>query len=378
MQILAATDFSTRSNRALRQAGLLAQPGNAQLHIVHVVDDDQPDELVRMEEREAERLLNEQTASMPELRNVQTRLMVVTGDPFDGILRAAAEVNADLIVMGSHRKQLLDIIVGTTIERVIRKGPFPVLMVNNEAQRKYENVLAPVDMVDASADALRVATTTGLIGDNRATLLHAFMPVGKGKMFIGGADQDSIDSYVASERDEVMNELAAFLAASVDRIGGRWSLRVEEGGPMEVISRVISEIRPDLLVMGTNGRSGLLKVLIGSVTEEASTLTERRYSGSVSCEAMNSACLFFSAEASFASGLVAEPCRSNQNHQRYGRCCDDENDHQQLMQYRSGSKSRKINHRRRCDKDCSERRSKRGRVDALIETRESAVVRTIQ
>ena len=71
MQILAATDFSTRSNRALRQAGLLAQPGNAQLHIVHVVDDDQPDELVRMEKREAERVLNEQMASMPELRNVQ-------------------------------------------------------------------------------------------------------------------------------------------------------------------------------------------------------------------------------------------------------------------------------------------------------------------
>ena len=269
MQILAATDFSTRSNRALRQAGLLAQPGNAQLHIVHVVDDDQPDELVRMEKREAERLLNEQMASMPELKDVQARPLVVTGDPFDGILRAAADVNASLIVMGSHRKQLLDIIVGTTIERVIRKGPFPVLMVNNEAQRKYENVLAPVDMVDASADALRAATTTGLISDNRATLLHAFMSVGKGKMSIGGADQDIIDSYVAGERDEVMNELAAFLAASVDRIHGRWSLRVEEGGPMEVISRVISEIQPDLLVMGTNGRSGLLKVLIGSVTEEA-------------------------------------------------------------------------------------------------------------
>jgi nucleotide-binding universal stress UspA family protein len=269
MQILAATDFSTRSNRALRQAGLLAQPGNARLHIVHVVDDDQPDELVRMEKREAERVLSEQMASMPELRDVQAHPLVVTGDPFDGILRAAADVNADLIVMGSHRKQLLDIIIGTTIERVIRKGSFPVLMVNNEAQRKYENVLAPVDMVDASADALRAATTTGLIGDNRATLLHAFTPAGKGKMFIGAADQASIDSYVANERDEVMHELAAFLAASVDRTDGRWSLRVEEGGPMEVISRAISELRPDLLVMGTNGRSGLLKVLIGSVTEEA-------------------------------------------------------------------------------------------------------------
>ena len=95
--------------------------------------------------------------------------------------------------MGSHRKQLLDIIVGTTIERVIRKGPFPVLMVNNEAQRNYEKVVAPVDMLDASADALRAALSTGLISNNRATLLHAFMPIAKGKMFMAGR-ADGIDS----------------------------------------------------------------------------------------------------------------------------------------------------------------------------------------
>lgn len=70
------------------------------------------------------------------------------------------------------------------------------------------------------------------------------------------------------ERERARNELAAFLAAyDLDR--ERWSLRVEEGGPIEVISRVAADLRPDLLVMGTHGRSGLLKALIGSVTEEA-------------------------------------------------------------------------------------------------------------
>jgi universal stress protein E len=268
MQILAATDFSTRSNRALRQAGLLAQPGKAQLHIVHVVDDDQPEELVRTETREAKRVLNEQTGSMPELRGVQTGLMVVTGDPFDGILKAAADVNADLIVMGSHRKHLLlDIFIGTTIERVIRKGPFPVLMVNNEAQRRYEKVVAPVDMSAPSAYALRVALSTRLIS-GRATLLHAFFPLGKGKMFVAGTDQATIDEYATSERREAMEELATFLVAN-DLGREKWSIRVEDGGPMEVISRAVAEMRPDLLVMGTHGRSGILKVLIGSVTEEA-------------------------------------------------------------------------------------------------------------
>lgn len=269
MQILAATDFSTRSNRALRQAGLLAQASNVELHIVHVVDDDQPDKLVRLEMREAERVLNEQANSMPELRGMQPRLVVITGAPFDGILRAAAKIQPDLIVMGSHRKQmLLDIFVGTTIERVVRNGPFPVLMVNHDAQRRYEKVVAPIDMSDASANALRVALSTDLIGDKGATLLHAFLAPAKAKMSATGSDQAEVDDYVASERQRAMDELAAFLVAN-DLKNRRWSFRLEEGGPMEIISGTISEMNPDLLVLGTHGHTGLLKALVGSVTEEA-------------------------------------------------------------------------------------------------------------
>jgi nucleotide-binding universal stress UspA family protein len=274
MRILAATDLSTRSNRALRQAGLLAQSGSVQLHIVHVVDDDQPDELVRMEKREAERLLSEQADSMPELRGTRTQPIVVAGDPFDAILRTAGDIQPDLIVMGSHRRQLLrDIFVGTTIERVIRKGTFPVLMVSNEAQRIYERIVAPIDMSDASAHALRVALSTGLISDKGATLLHAFVALGKGKMFVAGSDQADIDSYVESERRQAVDELATFLVAN-DLEHARWTLRVEEGAPMEVISRAVSEMHPDLLVMGTHGGSALLKTLIGSVTDAALRLLD--------------------------------------------------------------------------------------------------------
>lgn len=269
MQILAATDFSTRSNRALRQAGLLAQASNADLALVHVVDDDQPEALVDMEKREAERILAEQVSVMAELQGVKCRPTVVSGAPFAGILRTAASMPADLIVMGSHRRQILrDIFVGTTIERVIRTGPFPVLMVNNEAQRRYEKMVAAVDMSEPSANALRIAKAAGLIGEVRATLLHAFLPLAKGKMFVAGADVASINEYVASERLRAMDELIAFLVAN-DVNREEWFLRVEEGRPLEVITQVTRELHPDLLIMATHGRSGLLKALIGSVTEEA-------------------------------------------------------------------------------------------------------------
>jgi universal stress protein E len=147
MQILAATDLSTRSHRALRRAGLLAQANDAELTLVHVVDDDQPADLVEIEIREVERILTEQIGAVTELNGVHCRPAVIAGDAFNGVLRTAESTRADLIVMGAHRKQLLlDIFVGTTIERVIRMGRYPVLMVNDTVERPYETALAAVDM----------------------------------------------------------------------------------------------------------------------------------------------------------------------------------------------------------------------------------------
>jgi universal stress protein E len=268
VQILAATDFSTRSHRALRKAGLLAQASGAELTLLHVVDEDQPKDLVDIESREAERILAEQIGAIDELRGAKCRPMVITGNPFDGILISARMIGADLIVMGAHRKQLLrDIFVGTTVERVIRTGPYPVLMVNNEAVGPYRSAIAAVDASEPSANAIRVGKSLGLVGDESVTFLHAFLPLGKHRMSIAGVNQASIDEYVASERRLARDELIAFLAAN--QISDLNLLRVEDGEPFDVISRAVEEMRPDLLIIGTHGRTGLLKVLLGSVAEEA-------------------------------------------------------------------------------------------------------------
>lgn len=269
MQILAATDFSTRSDRAVRQAGLLAKSSNATLHLVHVVDDDQPESLVNLEKREAENILREQVKVVPELQGLKCQVLVTQGTPFTGILETAGAVGADLIVMGAHRRQILrDIFIGTTIERVIRTGPFPVLMVNNEAQRRYENVMAAVDMSEASGNALRRAKIMGLIGETRTTVLHAFQAFAKGKMSLAGVQKGTIDDYGEKERQRALGELNEFVGAP-GLNSENWILRAEEGTAMDVISRALVEVRPDLLILGTHGRTGLLKVLLGSVTEEA-------------------------------------------------------------------------------------------------------------
>jgi universal stress protein E len=269
MQILAATDFSTRSQRAVRRAGLLAQEHEAEVVLVHVVDDDQPQDLVALETREAERILNEQIEAVPELQPVSCRPDVVGGDPFDGILRAARSTEADLIVMGAHRKQLLlDIFVGTTIERVIRRGSWPVLMVNNEGQEPYLTALAAIDMSEPSANAIRTAIALKVAGDARLAFVHAFHPLAKGKMFVAGLPKGAIDEHVGEERVRATKEVIEFLGANgVDGYGS--PLLVEEGSPFEVIKSAVGRFRPELLIVGTHGRTGLAKAVLGSVSEEA-------------------------------------------------------------------------------------------------------------
>jgi nucleotide-binding universal stress UspA family protein len=171
--------------------------------------------------------------------------------------------------MGAHRKLLLrDIIIGTTIERVIRAGPFPVLMVNGEVDRPYQTTLAAVDLSEASLNAVKAGMALGLPYGDRLTLVHAFVPLAKGKMYYAGLSRETIHAYVADERLRAGRELAAFLDSNRfhDRAG---PIRVEEGTPFEVISTTVDRSKPDVLIMGTHGRSGFAKALLGSVTEEA-------------------------------------------------------------------------------------------------------------
>lgn len=265
MQILAATDFSIRSHQALRRAGLLARSLGASLALVHVLDESSSGNSFEMDRRQAGRMLMEQIGVLPELRDVDCSHHVVRGSAASGIMGVARTVDAGLIVLGAHRRRhlLKDIFVGTTAERVIRHGRIPFLVVHGDPGHPYDRVLIPVESSKPSRRALRFAVASEMIDLSRATLLHAFVAIGKVKWCAAGGN---IDRYEDGERQAALDELAAFLAAG--DFGERsWNLRAEEGLPVEVIMRVAKQKSPDLIVMGTHARSGLLKALMGSVTE---------------------------------------------------------------------------------------------------------------
>ena len=139
-KILTAIDFSENSEFAFDYALTLATQFNAELTIIHVINE--PVDLrgfyvphISFEQLEKE--IEESAVKMMEkfcssklgaFSNYKTSIM--TGIPYDEILAAAARINASLIVLGTHGRTGLDrILFGSTAERVVRSASCPVLTV---------------------------------------------------------------------------------------------------------------------------------------------------------------------------------------------------------------------------------------------------------
>jgi universal stress protein E len=266
-RLLAATDLSARSDLALHRAVSLAELHQADLHIVHVVDSDQRVEVVAHEVAQAEELLRNQLAGIDHRTPPSCASSVLTGDPFEEIVKAAEAGQADLVVLGAHRKRLLlDVFVGTTIERVMRTGHQPVLMVNAPADQPYRRIMAAVDLSDSSAHALREAKRVGLLNDAFLTVTHVFDPMAKGMMIYAGVEREKVEEYVAQEAAATRQALIAFID-DLDLGDVRYGIRLQEGQPLHAISKQVEIDNPDLLIVGTRGMTGMKRILLGSVAD---------------------------------------------------------------------------------------------------------------
>lgn len=199
--ILFATDFSPRSDRAGRRALLLAKQFGARVTLVHVVDDDQPNRLVKRARAEASRVLEEMRQTFVEVDGIDCETSLAVGEAFAGTLSVCADVGADMIVIGPHRRQVLkDVFTGTTAERIIRKGVQPVLMVNGTPAGQYRNVLVATDMSEHSLAALRSCRELGL-GEVAAVIVaHVFDAPAKSYMHRASLVDEDIADYVSEEK----------------------------------------------------------------------------------------------------------------------------------------------------------------------------------
>lgn len=143
-RILVPVDFSECASKALEYALPFARQFGATLLVTHVIQPYIPIpemtgvdvELIEAQMREAaERELKVVCKALP--ADVVSEQVLRIGHPQTEIVRAAKELNADLIIVSTHgRSGLAHVFLGSTAERVIRHAGCPVLVVR-ENEREF-------------------------------------------------------------------------------------------------------------------------------------------------------------------------------------------------------------------------------------------------
>jgi len=157
--IVHPTDFSEHSNNAFHLACSLARDYHARLVVLHVAMPPfiaygegpippNPDVYLREEKAQLEQIQSPDPSILMEKRFEE-------GEPVDQILRVVKELNADLIVIGTHgRTGFARLLMGSVAEQVVRKATCPVVTATSHAHLLEGNIAraTPIDVVQEASE----------------------------------------------------------------------------------------------------------------------------------------------------------------------------------------------------------------------------------
>lgn len=265
-RILLATDFSARCDRALDRAALLAAGWDAELIVLHVLEEEravsrEPGPLPSWRrpvdpQQVAERQLRADLAELPR----QTAVVVESGAPDEVIAGVAQSHACDLIVVGLARDEPLGrFSLGGTVSGLLRQTNVPVLIVKNRARAPYHDIVVAVDFSDSSRHALETAAR--LFEDRELTALHAYSTP------LEGLATDPA-TYRRDYRNVAVADYEAFLQGARLPAGRTPKPLIEWGTPAHLLRDYVEHRNTDLVVLGTHGRSAVFDLLLGSVARE--------------------------------------------------------------------------------------------------------------
>ncbi|MBI4643934.1 MAG: universal stress protein [Deltaproteobacteria bacterium] len=252
-KLLVCTDGSENSRAALAEAMSLARACGSQVYLLQVVaiipefEAAAPDLMVLVGEEVSKQLAAIKAEAAETGVTLETRMSRGVSVP-GAILQEAEEIQPDMIVMGRYgRTGLARLLVGSVTARVIGHSPFNVLVVPKGATISFERILIASDGSSYSQAAFAEALALAR-----------------------GRESKIFGVSVAAEEGEIprAQEIVHQMLTAANQAGLPLQGSVPQGQPPDdgIIQAAIKN-EVDLIVMGSHGRTGLKRLLMGSVTE---------------------------------------------------------------------------------------------------------------
>lgn len=270
-RILVPVDLGPSTDGVVEAAAQLAAAFNTRLRLLYVIEEVPhfPAALDLLKQAATERLVKLHDGLVA--RGVQCEPpMQVVGKPFDAIVRNADSANAQLIVMGrGGRCEPGHPGLGTTTSRVMRRSAKPVLLISPGTIRPIRRILCPVDGSNPAARGLRNAIRLAGVLKARLTV---FTVIAEVAMPHGMAHHPPFTK-MAAEYEQMERDQFELFIKGFDFRDVAWDKEVHLGHPADEIIRLAGEVKYDLIVMGSTGRSGLPRILLGSTAETVARRT---------------------------------------------------------------------------------------------------------
>lgn len=264
-KILLATDFSKSSDNLANYAISLAKTFQSRITLIHVLPDD-------IKNKKAVSLLNEAAINM--LHTIGEKIsaegvkvdepVLEFGSPYDKVVKTANKINANMILIGSGEKLKNDAFrLGVTAEKVIQLSDQPVWVVKKDSPTIIKNILCPVDFSRTSKRALKNAVIIARRFNAKLSILSVYKlhnPMTLRLKIDMEQENDRIRSEHSKNFTKFLKDVNLTDVDSTQEICG--------GDPAQEILRAASKSKSDLLIMGTTGKTGLNKMIVGSVTEK--------------------------------------------------------------------------------------------------------------
>lgn len=272
-KILCATDFSPSSHHALQVAARLAVEHNAELIVAHAwyippiafsSEASFPASVVQDVIVEAQRRLDEAVNEAKASGATRVTAVLLNGPPWVEVVGVLQNQHVDLCVVATRgRTGLARILLGSVAEKIVRHAPCSVLAVHpNTAPQGFKHVLVPTDFSPSADMALDLAASL-VAPDGKITVSHVVeLPV----QYAGVAPLVAFDNDFLQLANNSLERVAANLRTKTKARIATESTTGYAGA--ETLSAIEADKTLDLVAMGSHGRTGIKRALLGSVAEK--------------------------------------------------------------------------------------------------------------
>ncbi|KUI23076.1 hypothetical protein AU195_17545 [Mycobacterium sp. IS-1496] len=260
--VLVATDLSEPAAAAVIRAAHLATEHGARLTALHVeptgmrTDFSEP-------ARGAVAALVDGLLDPSASADAAPTITVRRGRAAVEITAEAADTAADLVVIGASGEHgLVEALLGSTAENVVRMSPVPVLVVKRPGTDSYRSVVLALDATTESAEAARFGL--GLTPAADHVVVHVSTVVGESLMHAFGVSGDDVEGLRRAALDRARRDISR-LTGTLNPCPRE--IAVVGGHPPTALEGAARSVDADLIVVGTGARSRLSYAFLGSVAQ---------------------------------------------------------------------------------------------------------------